>query len=227
VPPKGNGARGRGTNQASSRFTDSIIRTAALRIASCTPAQAATIPCRPATRIAISRQFGHRLPPFCRDVALAMIATSHCNRQKICLAESVGRPCNWLCNLFGVDVRALAAMRVGMSLVLLADLAGRAVSLRAHYTDAGILPRTARIALTVDGGLSCWSSLHMASGSAWFQAALFMMAAFFACCLLVGYRSRPATAASWLLLVSLQARNPLVLEAGDVLVFTARRSMEH
>jgi hypothetical protein len=58
----------------------------------------------------------------------------------------------------------------------------------------------------------------MASGSAWFQAALFMMAAFFACCLLVGYRSRPATAASWLLLVSLQARNPLVLEAGDVLL---------
>jgi len=40
----------------------------------------------------------------------------------------------------GVDARALGAVRIGLGVLLLADLAIRTSSLRAHYTDAGILP---------------------------------------------------------------------------------------
>jgi hypothetical protein len=115
----------------------------------------------------------------------------------------------------GVDVRALAAFRIGLGAVLLVDLLLRARHLRAFYTDAGVLPRSALYAsYPVVGRLS----LHAVSGSARVQAALFAAAAVAAAALLVGYRTRLATLASLLLLASLHARNPLVLQGGDALL---------
>ena len=61
-------------------------------------------------------------------------------------------------------------------------------------------------------------SLHLLGGSLGFQAALFAVAAVFALALLLGWRARLAAFASWLLLTSLQNRNPLVaIGADDVL----------
>lgn len=115
----------------------------------------------------------------------------------------------------GVDTRALAAFRVGLGVVLLVDLGLRARDLVTFYTDAGVLPRAA-LARLYPGFRTI--SLHALSGEAWVQAVLFLVAAAFAVALVLGYRTRIATVGSLLVLVSLHARNPLVLNAGDVLL---------
>ena len=112
-----------------------------------------------------------------------------------------------------VDLRALAAFRIGLGTLLIADLLRRSRSLTAFYTDAGVLPRRALFA-----DYSGTYSLHAISGEPWAVASLFAVAGAVALALAVGYRTRIATAASWLLLLSLQARNPMVLNAGDALL---------
>lgn len=127
----------------------------------------------------------------------------------------------WMANLFAIDVRSLAAMRIGIGAVLLADVCWRGTDLVAHYCDAGVLPRAARIALTERGVWTAppyWLSAHMLSGSAWWQFFLFATAAVFAVWVLIGYRTRLALAASWYLVVSVHARNPLLLQGGDDLL---------
>jgi hypothetical protein len=114
----------------------------------------------------------------------------------------------------GIDARGLAALRIALGLLILLDLALRARSLRAHYTDAGILPRSA---LRARYGALADLSIHAISGAAWVQTALFLLAVVVAVALLLGYRTTLATALSWLLLASLHARNPLLLNAGDSL----------
>jgi len=115
----------------------------------------------------------------------------------------------------GVDPRALAAFRIAVGALILVDLLLRARSLRAFYTDAGVLPRPAlREAFPLFSRLS----IHALSGAAWVQVALFCLAGAAALALLVGYRTRLALLISWVLLVSLQARNPFVLNGGDVLL---------
>jgi hypothetical protein len=112
----------------------------------------------------------------------------------------------------GIDVRALAAFRVTLGVLLVADLALRSRNLVAFYTDRGALPRSAlRAAAPALSRLS----LHAVSGEAWVQALLFALAAVVALALLVGYRTRAATLLSLLLLLSLHFRNPYVLNGGD------------
>ncbi|MGE0607939.1 MAG: HTTM domain-containing protein [Pirellulales bacterium] len=124
----------------------------------------------------------------------------------------------WWTALWSVDLRALAAVRIGCGLLLLADLANRWPDLAAHYSDVGLLTRADRWNLLVDFGLSGWTSLHMLSGSVWFQGLLFCLTAAAALLLLLGYRTRLASVACFLLLLSLHARNPLVLQCGDTLL---------
>lgn len=129
--------------------------------------------------------------------------------------STVARIRNAFTRRFGVDPRALGAFRASLGVVLLVDVVLRARSLTTFYSDAGVLPRSA-LATLYPAFHSV--SLHAISGAVWVQAALFLLAAGFAAALVVGYRTRLATFASVLLLVSLHARNPLVLNAGDVLL---------
>jgi len=122
------------------------------------------------------------------------------------VARTIGR---W----FEIDLRALAAFRISLGLLLIADLAMRARNLGAFYTDSGVLPREALFSDYTDV-----YSLHAISGEAWAQAVLFCVAGAFALALVVGFRTRIATVVSWLLLVSLHIRNPMVLNGGDVLL---------
>ncbi len=117
--------------------------------------------------------------------------------------------------LGSVDLRSLAVLRVGLAALLLVDLVSRAGDLTAHYTDAGVLPRSA---LFESEGLRAYLSLHSLSGSFLWQAVLFGLAGYFAITLLFGVRTRLATFGSWVLLLSLHHRNPVVLQAGDALL---------
>jgi len=117
----------------------------------------------------------------------------------------------------GVDARALAAFRVLVAITLVVDLLLRATELVAFHTDRGVLPRAA---LAEQYPLARSLSLHAVSGAAWFQACLFVLAAVLAIALLLGVRSGLAATGSLALLVSVQLRNPLVLNSGDVLLAT-------
>lgn len=116
----------------------------------------------------------------------------------------------------GIDPRALGAFRIGLALVLLADLLVlRLPGLTTFYTDDGVLPRSA-LAET-SPAFARWS-LHAQSGSLWAQALLVGIAVTLAGCLLVGYRSRFAAVGSALLLASLHARNPYLTNGGDTIL---------
>ena len=114
--------------------------------------------------------------------------------------------------LFAIDTRSLALFRVLLGAVLLADLSKRALSLVAHYTDQGVLPRAELNAL---GAGPLFAPLHRLGGSPEFQAALFALAGALAVLLILGWKTRITSVLSFVLLVSLQQRNWLVLHAGD------------
>lgn len=118
----------------------------------------------------------------------------------------------------GIDLRALAAFRIALGLVVLADLLVlRLRELRVFYTDDGTLPRAALAELYP--ALEA-VSLHALSGALWVQLLLVAIAAVLTGCLLVGYRTRTATVGAALLLASLQARNPYVLNGGDTIMLS-------
>jgi len=116
---------------------------------------------------------------------------------------------------FVLDLRALALLRMGTAAVILIDLAIRSTDLEAHYSNLGVLPVAAMIE-------HAWTpyqfSLHASSGLWQVQAVLFGLAAVTAGALLFGYHTRLATLISWVLLVSLQNRNPLIGQGGDDLL---------
>jgi len=123
--------------------------------------------------------------------------------------------------LFGVDLRSLAAFRIATASLILLDLWYRSRELSAYFTDQGILPRQARIGLIELGdefGRKFDWSLHMLSGQYWAQLMLILIAFWFAVSMLLGYRTRLAAVMSWLLLLSLDSRNPAILASGDVLL---------
>lgn len=116
--------------------------------------------------------------------------------------------------VFSLDLRSIALFRILLALLLLSDLALRSFDLSAFYTDAGVLPRHQWLNIT-----HRWHwSIHAASGELWWQVLLFMLAAAFAGALLLGYRSKLAAAASFVLLASLLNRNGLLLQGGDNLL---------
>jgi len=137
-------------------------------------------------------------------------------------AEPVGALASWmsawrsrLAMLGSVDLRSLAVVRIGLAVLLIADLIGRAGALSAHYSDAGVLPRAA---LIESEGIRAYLSLHVLSGSVIWQAGLFVLAGLLAFMMMFGVRTRLATFGSWVLLLSLHNRNPVILQAGDALL---------
>jgi predicted DCC family thiol-disulfide oxidoreductase YuxK len=121
----------------------------------------------------------------------------------------------FLRDIFSLDLRSLAVFRIGLALVILGDVIVRAMDLSAHYTDSGVLPRGAL--LENFGNVWHWS-LYFMSGTAPFQALLMGLACLFAGLLLLGYKTRLMTVLSWIFLISIQSRNPMVLQGGDMLL---------
>jgi hypothetical protein len=118
--------------------------------------------------------------------------------------------------VFGIDLRALAALRIGTGLLILSDLFERAQDVQAFYSDEGTMPRTLLIERV---SASPWCvSFHLLSGQPAVQWFLLLIAAAFAIALILGFHTKAATVVSWILLVSLQYRNPIILQGGDVLL---------
>ncbi|MCA9397037.1 MAG: HTTM domain-containing protein, partial [Candidatus Omnitrophica bacterium] len=105
-------------------------------------------------------------------------------------------------------------MRVSVACILLYDLADRARFLKDHYTDWGLLPRR----LAVDKLIQERMSLYFVSGESYFTVLLFLITAICIIALLIGYRTRLATALTWLLMFSLQNRGDWLNYSADVVV---------
>ena len=118
-------------------------------------------------------------------------------------------------NRYGLDVRSLAVFRISLALVILADLITRSGNLIAPDIDVGVRPGP--VVVNEFLKLGNWS-LHLISGHVLVQGLLFGLAALSALAMLIGYHTRLAVMASFVLLVSLQNRDPgLIFAADDVL----------
>jgi hypothetical protein len=119
--------------------------------------------------------------------------------------------------VFGADLRSLAAFRIALALVVLIDLGGRALDLTAHYTDAGVLPRADLVGPA--GAVGHWVlSVNVIDGGTLFQGVVFAAAALAAIAMLVGWYTRLATIVLWVLVVSIEWRNPLLVGGGEILL---------
>ena len=133
------------------------------------------------------------------------------------MEAQVGKTGSWdvLKRPFVLDLRALALLRMATAAVVLLDLAIRSTDLEALYSNLGVLPV---VAVTEHSWSPYQFSLHAGSGLWQAQAVLFVVAAGLAGALLGGYHTRLATVGSWVLLVSLQNRNPFIGQGGDDLL---------
>jgi hypothetical protein len=113
--------------------------------------------------------------------------------------------------VFAIDLRSLAAFRIAIGVLLLVDVGMRWEDWREFYTEAGPYPAAAARADLV----STWS-LYLVTPSSGWAAVLLVLQAVAGGALTVGWQTRLATILSWLLLVSLHARNELVLNGGDI-----------
>src|SRR5215217_8094776 len=134
------------------------------------------------------------------------------NRRKTTLGWDWGRL--KLLEIFGADLRSLAALRIVLALTVLFDLTTRASNLAVLYSDDGILPRRVQFE-KIDPWLF---SLSFINGTAEFQWVLFSIAALAAVGMLIGYRTRLMVVIVWLLVMSIQWRNYLVGYSADELL---------
>ena len=106
-------------------------------------------------------------------------------------------------------------MRIGIGLILLVDLYVRSLSIKAFFTDEGVLPIST---LKQYNWSPYYFSLHAINGDLWCQIILFIANVLCAVLLLIGYRTRLFTFICWVFLTSLQNRNPFILQGGDDLL---------
>lgn len=112
-------------------------------------------------------------------------------------------------------MKALSLLRIGISLVVIADLIIRGGDLQAHYADAGIWKTN--LIYTFGWKQGYWT-FHSLSGSVIFEFILFAIHFLFAACLLFGYKTKWSSILVWLFTISLHNRNVFVLQAGDDLL---------
>jgi len=115
-----------------------------------------------------------------------------------------------LIQVFGVDLRSLAAMRIGLAILIILDLYVRSLYLYDHYTELGVLPASA----VIDNNPYYWS-LYFINPSYYFACALFVINWILAFGFLVGYKTFWTNLFCWIFMTSLHIRNPFVLNGGD------------
>lgn len=118
----------------------------------------------------------------------------------------------WAKRVFVIDPRSLGAFRVTLGSLVLLDLGMRAGALADHYSDSGLLPRPA---LAQEPSAFFHFCVHAWRGSTWFEAMLFAAAGALAVAFILGRGGLAVTVALWVMTVSLQNRNFMVLNKGD------------
>ncbi|GAB4412308.1 MAG: HTTM domain-containing protein [Bacteriovoracaceae bacterium] len=110
---------------------------------------------------------------------------------------------------FSLDLTSLAILRIIVALFFIFDLHNRSIFLIQDYTDVGSFPR-----FMLSDDWSSWS-FHRLSGGHVFQIILFLLSTLFALFLLLGKWTFLSSFISFVLLISLQHRNPAIRFAFD------------
>lgn len=112
-----------------------------------------------------------------------------------------------------LDLRSLGLFRILFGALVLLDIAIRATSLRAHYSDEGVW---SRLDLLSHGGVQR-INVFLFAGSPVAVAVLFGVGVIAATAVMAGYRTKLAMVVTWVWMLSVQGRNEFVLNSGDVL----------
>jgi predicted DCC family thiol-disulfide oxidoreductase YuxK len=125
-----------------------------------------------------------------------------------------GRPMRSFSNPFIIDLRALALMRMGIGLLILVDLCIRWPDIDAFMSNIGAYD------IATSLGYAGWMrwSLYWLLGDVWVVKGLFVIESLIALLFMLGIRTRLMTVLSFIFLVSLHNRNPLLLQGGDNLL---------
>ncbi|MDG0978414.1 MAG: hypothetical protein P8O79_01680 [Halieaceae bacterium] len=115
---------------------------------------------------------------------------------------------------FSIDTRALAALRIAVGLIMIADLIIRWGDVAWFMSDYGAYSVGASKAAASD-----WRfSLYWLFDGLWWVHTLFAVQCFVALCLVAGARTRWMSFLAFVLVVSLHNRNPVLLQGGDNLL---------
>ncbi len=117
-------------------------------------------------------------------------------------------------DVFRIDLRSLAVLRMGLGLIIVWDVLVRVPWLDPFYSDKSFFTRELS---QISNHPSAWS-LYWLDGSISYAAILFGATIIAAVSLLVGFRTRLATLVCLILVYSMSVRMPLSLDAGHVLL---------
>ncbi|TSC87028.1 MAG: hypothetical protein G01um10148_133 [Parcubacteria group bacterium Gr01-1014_8] len=121
-------------------------------------------------------------------------------------------------DLFGIDVRSLALVRVSIGALILYDLFVRAISLTEHYGDNGVF--SSALIQSYWPFEYAWSLHLLAGGPLVVVVTCFIVHACATAALLVGYKTRIATFLTFMLQISLYHANPILLYGVDDIIRT-------
>jgi hypothetical protein len=116
--------------------------------------------------------------------------------------------------LFSIDLRSLALLRIATGLILIGHVLSRFSSVEMLYCDDGVLDRTLNQQLLGEG---FWS-IYWFNGSSNFAQLMLIITGLSAGSFVLGFQARLMNLVCLVLLWSLQVRNPLLLTGGGVLL---------
>lgn len=115
-----------------------------------------------------------------------------------------------------LSTRSLSFFRISIAVLVFVDLCLRAGQFSEHYTEAGIAPIRWLADPEQNPGQG-WSAFFLHFSETW-SVCVFVLIALSAIGLLLGYRTKLFSILTWMLVLSLQARNPLVLFGADMVL---------
>lgn len=118
---------------------------------------------------------------------------------------------------FGLDLRSLAAFRIALGILLVADALLRCRDFRLMFTPDGMFPHEALLAFQPSVGN--WSLAFLVD-AAWWDAVILALEGFAGLWLVVGLQTRLATVVAWVTLVSVVRRTAPATNAGDLWLIT-------
>ena len=119
----------------------------------------------------------------------------------------------FLAGSIAVDPRSLAAFRIALGFLVIADLLARSRNFAFYYTDDGVVTQSLAERATSNAAFSIFYYTSNTDAI----AALFVLGGFIALAMVLGYRTRLMTALSFLFVISLDHHNPFVLSYADTL----------
>ncbi|MEZ6094117.1 MAG: HTTM domain-containing protein [Pirellulaceae bacterium] len=119
-----------------------------------------------------------------------------------------------------LDIRALAAVRIGLGLIMIWQILDYLPQAQTFFSDQGVLPRVNDREILDSMGLQSAWTLYAINGSVEFARGMMLAQLITAIAFTVGFATRWANVICLILVWSLQMRNPLITTGGDVLLRT-------